>query len=595
VINDFSRRELLFDGVRENAGRIGGKTKAHQISIAAKFWDTPKKSLEFLFANVLQMTRRMKHQPTSAGTASWQLVYFCLLICSWHRPCLAADPADGGFFNVRAFGATGDGKTLDSPAINKAIDTAVAAGGGTVLVPAGTYLSGSIHLQSNIHLLIDAGATILGAPQAMNAYDEAEPFAGPAYQDGGHTYFHNSLIWGENLTNVFISGNGMINGGDLSRGDGREDQRSGLAGSGRNSSPRGNAGTNFPPSRAGNTNTNFAPDRLGNKAIVLKLCENVLIRDVTIFHGGHFAILVTGCDNMTIDNVTIDTDRDGMDIDCCRNTTVSNCRVNSPNDDGICPKSTYALGRPVITENLTIVNCQVSGFEEGTLLDGTMKPSRTKNGRIKFGTESSGGFRNCTVANCTFRGCKGLALEEVDGGILENITINNISMMDVATYPIYITMGKRNRTPGLTTNSCMKNILISNVVATGVDRQSGIQIAGLPEQPIEGLRLENIRLIFNGGGTTNDAALVPGELGTGYPEPRGVMPAYGLFARHVNGLELANFNLSFAKDDFRPAIECVDVNGLEIDNFKAQLATGVTASKFDSVTGLIIRNSPMLQ
>jgi polygalacturonase len=498
-------------------------------------------------------------------------------------------------FNVRAFGATGDGKTLDSPAINKAIDAAAAVGGGTVLVPAGTYLSGSIHLKSNIHLLIDAGATILGAPQAMNAYDEAEPFAGPAYQDGGHTYFHNSLIWGENLTNVFITGNGMINGGDLSRGDGREDQRSGLVGSGRNSSPRGNPGTNFPPSRAVNTNTNFGTDRLGNKAIVLKLCENVLIRDVTIFHGGHFAILVTGCDNMTIDNVTIDTDRDGMDIDCCRNTTVSNCRVNSPNDDGICPKSTYALGRPVIEENLTIVNCQVSGFEEGTLLDGTMKPSRSKNGRIKFGTESSGGFRNCTIANCTFRGCKGLAIEEVDGGILENITIDNISMMDVAGYPIYITTGKRNRTPNLTTNSRMKNILISNVIATGVDSQSGIQIAGLPEQPIEGLRLENIRLIFNGGGTTNDAARVPPELGTGYPEPRGVMPAYGLFARHVKGLELANFNLSFAKADFRPAIECVDVNGLEIDNFKAQLSDGVAASKFDGVTGQVIRNSPLLQ
>ena len=529
----------------------------------------------------------------------------------------AAEAAGQNNFNVRAFGAVGNGTNLDSPAINKTIEACAQAGGGTVLIPAGTYLSGSIRLKSNIHLLIDAGAVILGAPQAMNAYDEAEPFAGPAYQDGGHTYFHNSLIWGENLTNVFISGNGMINGGALSRGDGNEDQRSGLNASGRGSSPRGNMGTNFPPARlgggggfAGARGTNFPPgrasgpgrpggansqpDRLGNKAIALKLCKNVLIRDVTIFHGGHFAILVTGCDNMTIDNVTIDTDRDGMDIDCCRNTMVSNCRVNSPNDDGICPKSTYALGRPVIEENLTIVNCQVSGFEEGTLLDGTMRQGRGRNGRIKFGTESSGGFRNCTIDNCTFRGCKGLALEEVDGGILENITIKNISMMDVASYPIYITTGKRNRTPNLTTSSRMRNILISNIIATGVDSASGIQIAGLPEQPIEGLRLENIRLIFNGGGTAQQAAQVPPELGTGYPEPRGIMPAYGLFARHVKGLELANINLSFMKDDFRPAIECVDVNGLEIDNFKAQLATGVAASKFDNVSGLVIRNSPVL-
>jgi polygalacturonase len=491
----------------------------------------------------------------------------------------AAETPAQNYFNVRDFGAVGDGNNLDSPAINRAIDAAAKAGGGTVVVPAGTYLSGSIHLQNNIHLLIDAGATILGAPQKLNAYDETEPFPGIAYQDGGHCYFHNSLIWGENLTNVFISGNGMINGGGLTRDSGILDKMCG-----------------YDHFRSPNTNV-FTPVRLGNKSIALKLCKNVLIRDITIFHGGHFAILVTGCDNLTVDNVTMDTDRDGIDIDCCRNTMVSNCRINSPGDDGLCPKSTCALGRPVITENLTIVNCQVSGFFEGTLLDGTMKPRPGGQGRIKFGTEASGGFRNCTVANCTFRSCKGLALEEVDGGILENITVNNISMMDVVNYPIYITTGCRNRAPGTTNVSRMKNILISNVIATGVDRTSGIQINGLPEQPIEGVRLENIRLIYKGGGTKEQAGNVPKELGTGYPEPRtkDVMPAYGLFARHVKDLELANINFRFMEDDFRPAIECVDVNGLEIDNFRAQLAEGVVASKFENISGIVIRNSPVLE
>src|SRR5271169_2712104 len=264
----------------------------------------------------------------------------------------------------------------------------------------------------------------------MNAYDCTEPWTNNPYQDGGHCYFHNSLIWGENLTNVFITGHGMINGGGLVRSDGLLDRMSGYS--------RWNP-TNYVPSK-----TNYPPCRLGNKAIALKLCRNVLIRDVTIYHGGHFAILVTGCDDMTVDNVTMDTDRDGIDIDCCRNTMVSNCRINSPNDDGLCPKSTFALGEWRPTENLTIVNCQVSGFQEGTLLDGTMKPKTNANGRIKFGTESSGGFRNCTVANCTFRSCRGLALEEVDGGIMENITINNLTMMDVPSYGIYITTGKRN-------------------------------------------------------------------------------------------------------------------------------------------------------
>ena len=283
-----------------------------------------------------------------------------------------------------------------------------------------------------------------------------------------------------------------------------------------------------------------------------------------------------------------------IDLDCCRNTTVSNCRINSPSDDGLCPKSSFALGRNVITENLTIVNCQVSGFQEGTLLDGTMKPRRNGTGRIKFGTEANGGFRNVTVANCTFRSCRGLALEEVDGGILENIVINNITMMDVASYPIYITTGKRNRGPNVTTVSRIRNILISNVIATGVSRDSGIQITGMPEHPIEGVRLDNIRLEFAGGGTAEDAALVPKELDTEYPEPRGTMPAYGVFARHVRDLELSNLRVSFASEDRRSPMVCVDVDGLEIDNFKAQVATGVTAARFEQVKGLVVRNSPVL-
>ena len=485
-----------------------------------------------------------------------------LILTACQAASLAADSK--GVYNVRAYGATGDGKTLDSPAINRAIDACAEAGGGTVYVPAGTYLSGSIHLKSKINLFLDAGSVILGAPQDLKAYDPAEEFKGTAYQDGGHTYFHNSLIWGENLTDISITGPGMINGGGLTKSD---------------------------------KDVNKGAIEQGDKAIALKLCRNVLMRDFTIFHGGHFAILATGCDNMTVDNVTMDTNRDGIDIDCCRNTVVSNCRINSPFDDGLCPKSSFALGRPVITENLTIVNCQVSAFQEGTLLDGTMKPSRARTGRIKFGTESNGGFRNCTVANCTFRSCCGLALEEVDGGIMENITINNISMMDVADYPIYITLGRRNRGPDVTAPGKARNILISNVIATGVDRMSGIQITGIPGSNVEGVRLENIRLIFKGGGTKAQGSIVPRELDKGYPEPGriGVMPAYGLFARHVHDLELANIRFSFEQEDLRPAMACVDVKGLEIDNFKAEIAHDTPIAKFDSISDVTVRNSPALE
>lgn len=481
-------------------------------------------------------------------------------------------------FNIQDFGAVGDGKKLDSSAINKAIDAAAKVGGGTVVVPAGTYLCGSIRLKSNINLHIDAGATILGAPQKMNAYDETEPFHGQAYQDGGHTYFHNSLIWGENLTNVFITGNGMISGGGLTKDSGVMDKM-----------------CRYDHWQNPDTSKVFTPVRIGNKAIALKLCKNVLIRDVTIFHGGHFAILVTGCDNMTVDNVTMDTNRDGIDIDCCRNTMVSNCRINAPGDDGLCIKSSYALGEARLTENLTIVNCQVTGFKEGTLIDGTMIPDPWGQGRLKFGTESSGGYRNCSISNCTFRSCWGMALEEVDGGMMENITINNIAMIDIARYPIYITTGKRNRTPGQNLVSRMKNVLISNVIATGLTSKSGVLITGQPGYPIEGLRMENIRLVYNGGGTKEQADIIPKELGTGYPEPNSTMPSYGFFVRHVKNLELANITTSFTTNDFRPAAIFSDIDGLEIDNLKPQVAVGVSPVVMCAdVSNVVIRNSPAL-
>jgi hypothetical protein len=276
--------------------------------------------------------------------------------------------------------------------------------------------------------------------------------------------------------------------------------------------------------------------------------------------------------------------------------TVSNCRINAPNDDALCPKSSFALGKRVITENVTITNCQVSGYEEGTLLDGTMKPSKNKNGRIKFGTESNGGFRNIVISNCTVRGCRGIALEEVDGGILENVSISNITMMEVDDYPIYITLGRRNRGPDSITIGSVRNITISHVTATVADSMSGIHITGLPGNDVENVRLQDIRITFKGGGTKEDALRVPPELDNGYPEPKriGITPGYGLFARHVRGLELSDIHLSFELPDMRPPIACFDVDGLEIDNFKAKVAGGISPVRFEEVNGLVIRNSTVL-
>ncbi|HKC63669.1 MAG TPA: glycosyl hydrolase family 28-related protein, partial [Pyrinomonadaceae bacterium] len=263
----------------------------------------------------------------------------------------AAQSVQADVYDVRAFGAKGDGRTLDTPAINSAIEKAASAGGGTVRFPAGTYLSVSIHLKSNITLYLDQGATILAAdPKEGFKYDLPEPNQWDKYQDFGHSHWHNSLIWGENLENVSILGPGRIWGKGLVRSGSQsrtQEQNDAL----RNKQPNKQDAPFGYPSPGDAVEPGW-----GNKTISLKLCRNVILRDFSILHGGHFAILATGVDNLTIDNLKIDTNRDGIDIDACRQVRVSNCSVNSPFDDGICPKSSYALGFARATENVTITN-----------------------------------------------------------------------------------------------------------------------------------------------------------------------------------------------------------------------------------------------
>ena len=456
-----------------------------------------------------------------------------LLIYTLTVMSVLATQAMPGIYHVKDFGAKGDGKTLDHTAINKAIEAATNNGGGQVILSAGTYLCGSIHLKSNVDLHLMAGATILAAPAELKAYDESEVFGGPEYQDGGHTYFHNSLIWAEEQQNISITGRGMIDGEGLTRHDTE------------------NAGN----VQGGSIGT-------GDKSIALKRCRNVTIRDITIYRGGHFAIIATGCDIGTIDNVTIDTNRDGIDIDCCKYFTVSNTKVNTPNDDAIVLKSSYALKRPVLCEHILITNCIVTGYKLGTFLDGTYVPEKVNwvCGRIKLGTESNGGYRNITISNCTCMWSSGLAFEEVDQGRMENIVVNNISLSHVHHYPIYITTGCRNRGPKERTEvSSARDISISNVIADDCDSLAGIIVTGLEGAPIRNVSLSNIRIQYRGGG--KKVTTPYREQGTNYPEPRwaGPTPAYGLFARHVDGLRLQNVKFELMRPDERPDIIMEDV------------------------------------
>jgi polygalacturonase len=488
----------------------------------------------------------------------------------------AQSSAKVGAFDVRAFGAKGDGKTLDSPAINQAIDAASAAGGGTVFFPAGSYRSFSIRLKNHIALYLDQGATIIAADpkDGDGKYDPPEPNEWDQYQDFGHSHWHNSLIRGENLEDISILGPGRIWGKGLVRSGSQSRTRE-------QNAALGNAPSDPHAGPFGYPNPRDAVEPgWGNKSISLKLCRNVIIRDITIFHGGHFAILATGVDNLTIDNLKIDTNRDGIDVDACKNVRISNCTVNSPFDDGICPKSSFALGYARATENLTITNCQVSGYDEGTLLDGTYKRefrnqsgTFSPTGRIKFGTESNGGFKNITISNCVFEYCRGLALEAVDGAVLEDVTINNITMRDLSNSPIFLRLGFRGRGPRETTKvGQLRRVLISNVIVYNADPKYSSIISGIPGHYIEDVLLSNIRVYSQGGGTRAQAALEPPEKEDTYPEPTmfGELPAYGFFIRHVKSLQMRDVTLRYLKEDLRPPFVLTDVAGADFQNVAAQ-------------------------
>jgi polygalacturonase len=491
-------------------------------------------------------------------------------------------------YDVRAFGAKGDGKRLDTPAINKAIETAALAGGGTVIFPAGTYLCFSIRLKSNITLYLDQGATILAAdPTKDNGkYDLPEPNQWDMYQDFGHSHWQNSLIWGIGLENVSILGPGRIDGKGLTRRSPRP--RRPLQAGDTPASLGGARPAASVQSPLGEADDPIVMNGLGNKAISLKLSRNVVLRDFSILKGGHFALLATGVDNLTIDNLKVDTNRDGFDIDSCRNVRISNCSVNSPNDDAIVLKSSFGLGFARATDNVTITNCLVSGYDIGSLLDGTYKRNVKEapdhdgpTGRLKFGTESNGGFKNITISNIVFDHCRGLALETVDGGLLEDVTITNITMRDIVNSPIFLRLGSRMRGPKGVAIGELRRINISNVVVYNADPRYASIVAGIPGHDIEDVKLSNIRIYYQGGGTREQAELRPPERENNYPEPSmfGEIPAYGFFIRHVNGIDLNNVEVGYLKEDLRPAFVINDSSRLDFFHVRAQQAT--VGSMFD--------------
>lgn len=408
--------------------------------------------------------------------------------------------------DVRNYGARGDGRTIDTSAIQAAIDAAARAG-GTVAFPRGAYLSGTLHLRSHITLRLDAGATLI-ASEDDDAFDPVEELGYETFSDTETSDFRFALLQGRGLTNVSILGPGLIDGNRTRRG--------------------------------------------GPKPIALRQCRVVRIRDLTIANAPNYNVSLLGCDGVDISGVTIRNGySDGIDPDCCRNVRITNCRIES-RDDAIVLKTSFALGLRRATQNVRVTNCHLTTLHNG----------------LKLGTESTGDFNDIVFSNCTIVGeahpwkgdlTSGVSLTTVDGGRLERIIVSHIRMSNVRA-PIFVRRGKRGRGQDVPIAGTLENISISNVVAVGAITASSI--TGVPGYPVSEIRLENVRITARGGGEAQVESPIVPEMEKRYPDAYMFrdLPAYGLYCRHVRGLTLNALKLDADRPDGRPAVVLHDVH-----------------------------------
>ena len=451
-----------------------------------------------------------------------------LLGLSWVSAMRPA-PAAEHVVDIRDCGAVGDGKTLATAAIQEAVDRSAAQGGGTVQVPPGTWLTGTVYLASNLTLALDAGATLLGAPDRQHY---RTPRAG-----GGFRYA--AILAGANLENLTIRGSGIIDGQGAAFRD---------------------------------------KSRLRPKNIYLHDCRNVVIEGVRMRNAGSWMQHYRGCDGLTIRKIDVFNhvayNNDGLNVDSCRNVTIEDCRVDS-DDDGIVLKS-LSLDP---CRNVTIRRCTVSshcnaikmgtesggGFLDVTVTDCTVHSPR-KSEKI-YGAQ---------------RGLAGIALEIVDGGTLRNVRVSGIRI-DGVTAPVFLRLGNRARVyadggarPGV---GVCADVVLRDSTAENAS-EIGCSITGLPGHPIKNVVLENLKLQFDGGGTAEQAKRAIAERPESYPESTmfGPLPAYGLYCRHVEGLTLRDIQLGTRKPDMRHAVVLDDVKQVQIERLKADRAEGAAAT-----------------
>ncbi|MEG3181134.1 rhamnogalacturonidase [Sphingomonas sp. LT1P40] len=479
-----------------------------------------------------------------------------------------------GFHDVRDYGAKGDGKAIDSVAFNRAIMAASRKGGGTIVVPPGRYLCFSIRLQSHITLVLMPGSVIEAADPKKHKgrYDLPEGVFEEQLVDYGLAHFHNSLIYGDGVSDIAIIGTGLIHGLGLDR-EGPPPRWHGLAGW---KSPKEQGLSADAARRAIPLEMEY--EGRGIKAIGLTRCRNVLLKDFSILQGGHFAVYVLGSTNVRIDGLTVDTDRDGIDLDCCRDVRVTNCVVNAPKDDAIVLKSSYALQEPVFCEDVQVIGCKTSGYLLGTVLDGTYRKSpyvSTDNvgvlGRIKLGTDSATGFRNILIADCLCENSRGLQLGAIDGGVLEDVSFRDINLVNPVNHPIFLRLSARNRAPRGAGVAKVRRVRFSDIQVSGARMEYPCGIVGIPDGIIEDVSFRGVNVTAAGGGTAEDAAWVVPERRNSSLEPSFMktLPAHGLYARHVRNLSVSNCSFDVATPDARPAIVLENVDGAVIDGLSS--------------------------
>ncbi|MDQ8195628.1 glycoside hydrolase family 28 protein [Coraliomargarita sp. SDUM461004] len=431
-------------------------------------------------------------------------------------------------YNVKDYGAIGDGVALNTKALQATIDACADAGGGVVLVPAGQYVTGTIKLKSNIELRLEPEAELLGS---LSLDDYARDIQGAIEAPA----FDECLVYAENANNIRITGGGTING----RGH-RE---------------------NFPVGER---------TAYHDRPMLIRFvdCVGVHFEDVTFKNAASWCTHLVDCDNIVARNVTIDSvvnrNNDGFDLDGCKNVLIEDCDIRT-GDDSICPKSTTTR----VVENVVVRNTRAISHTSA----------------FKLGTSSRGGFKNILVTDCDFSGTRmgAIKLLAVDGGFIEDVRISNIVMDDVEG-PIFIRLANRGRTYEKPTEQIqakdvepegapvgyIKGIHISDIKATvsgdKLDRQ-GMMISGIPGHMIEDVLLENIEISYPGGGTAEQAQVEVAEDIARYPEQFffGVLPSWGLYIRHAKNVEFKNVNMSTRALDARPKFVQVNVENFVSD------------------------------